>query len=326
LNLLDQEEHRLSIRQLEGKLNFSRGKIEKALKLLSIETPSPMIKLKIENKYRYYTTKTKYEPDQDKIDHITEIRRREQSRMSDYIRSPSCLMMFLARELDAVECGMCAVCRGQPLIPEDYSPEKFQEAISFLCRSDHSIEPRKQWAPSPSTYGWRGNISQALRAEPGRALSLWGDNGWGSLVKRGKYDDNCFSDKLVEAMYELIQRWQPDPFPAWMTCVPSLNRPNLVSNFARLLADKLNIPFVPCVSKIRSNKPQKEMQNSSQQARNLDGVFEVTSWYGIGGPVFLIDDMVDSRWTFTVVAALLRQLGSGRVFLVALALNSLKGE
>jgi len=141
LNLLDQEEHRLSIRQLEGKLNFSRGKIEKALKLLSIETPSPMIKLKIENKYRYYTTKTKYEPDQDKIDHITEIRRREQSRMSDYIRSPSCLMMFLARELDAVECGMCAVCRGQPLIPEDYSPEKFQEAISFLCRSDHSIEP-----------------------------------------------------------------------------------------------------------------------------------------------------------------------------------------
>lgn len=165
-----------------------------------------------------------------------------------------------------------------------------------------------------------------MRAEPGRALSLWGDNGWGSLVKRGKYDDNCFSDKLVEAMYELTQRWQPDPFPAWMTCIPSLNRPNLVSNFARLLADKLNIPFVPCVSKIRSNKPQKEMQNSSQQARNLDGVFEVTSWYGIGGPVFLIDDMVDSRWTFTVVAALLRQLGSGRVFPVALALNSLKGE
>jgi ATP-dependent DNA helicase RecQ len=41
------------------------------------------------------------------------------------------------------------------------------------------------------------------------------------------------------------------------------------------------------------------------------------------GAVFLIDDMVDSRWTFTVIAALLRRAGSGQVFPLALALNSL---
>lgn len=69
------------------------------------------------------------------------------------------------------------------------------------------------------------------------------------------------------------------------------------------------------------------MRNSSQQAQNLDGVFEVSSWEGMVGSVFLIDDMVDSRWTFTVVAALLRQSGSGKVFPLALALNSLsQGE
>ena len=69
------------------------------------------------------------------------------------------------------------------------------------------------------------------------------------------------------------------------------------------------------------------MQNSSQQCQNLDGVFEVNSWKGLGGSVLLIDDMVDSRWTFTVVAALLRQAGSGNVFPLALALNSLsQGE
>jgi ATP-dependent DNA helicase RecQ len=33
--------------------------------------------------------------------------------------------------------------------------------------------------------------------------------------------------------------------------------------------------------------------------------------------------MVDSRWTFTVIAALLRHAGSGLVYPVALALNSL---
>ena len=40
------------------------------------------------------------------------------------------------------------------------------------------------------------------------------------------------------------------------------------------------------------------------------------------GPSLLVDDMVDSRWTFTVAAAVLRQAGCGAVFPLALALNS----
>ena len=40
------------------------------------------------------------------------------------------------------------------------------------------------------------------------------------------------------------------------------------------------------------------------------------------GPCLLVDDMVDSRWTFTVAAAVLRQAGCGAVFPLALALNS----
>jgi ATP-dependent DNA helicase RecQ len=41
--------------------------------------------------------------------------------------------------------------------------------------------------------------------------------------------------------------------------------------------------------------------------------------------VLLIDDMVDSRWTMTVIAALLRQAGSEPVFPVALASTSPNG-
>jgi ATP-dependent DNA helicase RecQ len=37
------------------------------------------------------------------------------------------------------------------------------------------------------------------------------------------------------------------------------------------------------------------------------------------GPVLLVDDIVDSRWTMTVVAALLRQAGCGPVYPLALA-------
>ena len=327
LTTLDQEEDGLSAPQLEGKLNLSTGQIQKVLRLLSVEAPSPVSKIDS----RWYATPIKYEVNRDKITNLTQIRKSEQARMLDYINTGSCLMMFLAGELDdntTTACGRCSVCVAQALIPEAYSMEKAQDAISFLRRSNHTIEPRKRWpATGLPAYSWKGKIPLNLQAEVGQAVSLWGDAGWGSLVRKGKYQDNYFSDVLLDAVCELLQQWQPEAFPAWITCVPSLTHPQLVPNFAERLARRLNLPFIACVRKVSQNRPQKEMQNSSQQCQNLDGVFEVNGWKGMGSSVLLIDDMVDSRWTFTVVAALLRQAGSGNVFPLALALNSLsQGE
>ena len=76
------------------------------------------------------------------------------------------------------------------------------------------------------------------------------------------------------------------------------------------------------IVKVRENAPQKEMNNSGQQAANLDGVFSVEPTLLLPGSVFLLDDMTDSKWTFTVIAALLRQAGVDAVFPMALALNS----
>lgn len=64
------------------------------------------------------------------------------------------------------------------------------------------------------------------------------------------------------------------------------------------------------------------MQNSFQRTRNLVEAFAVMQHPFIDGPVLLIDDTVDSRWTFTVIAALLREAGSGPVFPFALASTS----
>ena len=75
------------------------------------------------------------------------------------------------------------------------------------------------------------------------------------------------------------------------------------------------------ITKVKETAPQKEMQNRFQQARNLDGAFEVEKWGGMEEPILLLDDMVDSTWTFTVLCALLRAAGSGPVFPVALALS-----
>lgn len=317
LNLLNEEEG-LSVPQLEQRLNLARGQIDKVLKLLSLEFPSPVTKIDS----KWYATAINYQPDEEKIAKLTAIRRAEQATMSAYMQSQQCLMAFLGNELDDANprnCGKCAACLGRPLLPVICSIEMVNKAVLYLRRSEQIIEPRKQW---PSSYNPR-NISNNLRAEPGRALSLWGDAGWGELVKQGKYRDNYFDDVLVQATVDMIQRWQPQPFPTWVTCVPSLNRPELVPNFAQRLAEKLGITFMPIVLKVKQTQLQKSMSNSYQQAHNLDGAFKIDAWPGIGGSVFLVDDMVDSRWTFTVIAALLRSAGSGQVFPVALALNTL---
>ncbi|MDY7003382.1 MAG: RecQ family ATP-dependent DNA helicase [Cyanobacteriota bacterium] len=326
LAALNQADDGLSLGMLEAKLNLSNGEINKVLKLLSIETPSPV--KKIDSKY--YATPINYQPDREKIEKLIEIRYQEQARMLDYMQSRECLMQFLRKELDDPNpntCGKCAICLGKPIFSENVSSDFFTKAVQFLQRSEQIIEPRKQWPKSNkafSIYDFNGlKIPKNLLAKEGRSLCLWNDAGWGEVVKKGKYQDEDFNDSLVTATYEMILRWQPQPFPTWVTCIPSLNRPVLVSKFAQRLAHKLGLPFVPCIKKIRQTSLQKDMSNSYQQARNLDGAFEIDSWEGISGNVFLVDDVVDSRWTFTIVTALLRNAGSGQVFPLALAMNQL---
>jgi ATP-dependent DNA helicase RecQ len=113
------------------------------------------------------------------------------------------------------------------------------------------------------------------------------------------------------------ETWRPEV--AWVTCVPSHRHVDLVPSFARRLADALGLPFVEAVRKAAENQPQKETFNSAQQLRNVWRAFETTGDGVAGGPVLLVDDTVDSRWTLTVIAAALREAGSGPVVPFALA-------
>ena len=103
-----------------------------------------------------------------------------------------------------------------------------------------------------------------------------------------------------------------------MTCVPSRRHPELVPTFALHLAERLGLPFVASVTKIRDNEPQKLQQNRYHQCSNLDGVFSVADVRS-REPVLLVDDMVDSGWTLAIVSALLLRAGGGPVWPVALA-------
>ena len=63
------------------------------------------------------------------------------------------------------------------------------------------------------------------------------------------------------------------------------------------------------------------MQNTNFRCANLDGVFNVDADI-TDAPVLLVDDAVDSNWTFTVIAALLRRAGSGPVYPFAIMSTS----
>jgi ATP-dependent DNA helicase RecQ len=96
-----------------------------------------------------------------------------------------------------------------------------------------------------------------------------------------------------------------------------------VRDFAQRVAARLELPYVDATRRVEDRPQQKSMENSTQQARNVIGAFEITK--SQPGPVLLIDDMVDSRWTMTVIGALLRAAGSGPVYPVALSDTSGSG-
>jgi ATP-dependent DNA helicase RecQ len=207
----------------------------------------------------------------------------------------------------------------------ELDPELIRQALQFLKQSELLIEPRVQIPKGAfETYALGGNLPPQLRAERGCVLSRWGDAGWGRLVADDK-PAGRFRDELVSAAAEMIlKRWRPEPPPEWVTCVPSLRHSTLVADFAQRLAQRLGLPFREVVSKAKDNPPQKLQNNSFFQCRNLDGAFELKKAIP-NTPVLLVDDVVDSRWTMTVVAFLLRQAGSGPVFPVALTTTATNG-
>ena len=156
-------------------------------------------------------------------------------------------------------------------------------------------------------------------------LSRWADGGWGDLVKNGKQVEGQFDQQLVDATAEMItEHWRPDPRPAWVTYVPSSRSPGLVSDFAHRLATELNLACSGVIEKTRETDEQKTKENSSQQYSNIKGAFTINGPLP-DGPVLLVDDIVDSKWTLTEIGYHLLEAGSGPVVPFALA-STAKGS
>ena len=300
-----------SIPELGRLVNLRQGRITHALQHLEIDGAVAR------DGRRYFRTLNPWLFDADRVERITRLRWHELAEMQAYMTHDGCLMAYLTAALDdprTATCGRCAPEAGQKG-GKALDAVLIGRARDFLGASERIIQPRAEWVA--------GAVKElAGRVEPpnlpGRTLAVYGDAGWGRRVADGKYRDHRFGDDLAAAAAKLVNdHWRPDPAPVWVTAIPSLRHPALVGDYARRFAAALGLPFHDVLA-AAAVPPQKDMQNSAQQLRNVAASLRVIADCP-AGPVLLVDDIVDSRWTLTYAGWLLRHHGAGPVHPFALA-------
>ena len=291
---------------IEEQVNMKRGALELVLKQLTVE--GVLVRHKAQT---YERTPEPWTYPHERIRAVTSARRAEQEQMRKYAATDVCRMVFLTRLLDdqSVEpCGVCDVC-SEARHREQPAARVVAEALTFLRQGSIVVEPRKQLVGS--------GLKAELRVEPGRALCMWSDQGWGPVVAAGR-ERGEFDEELIDALARLVGEWRPQPAPTWIAAVPSLRRPAVVADLARRVGQAVGLPVHDVLVKLGNAPPQSEMRNSAHQFSNVRDSFGVAGTVP-SDPVFLVDDLADSRWTITEVGRLLRASGSGPVFPLTLA-------
>lgn len=333
LKAIADEPRGLSISELRNRFNLKKGKIDQILKFVMSETPQPVVRDDVLKRYRATPYVASYRIPTETIAHLTQIRHDEVRTIDAYMETKGCLMDFLCETLESPArrkaCGHCQNCCPDKALPVVANVALEQAAAGFL-RKSIVINPRKQWADSTTAsarFGGKFKIPPELQMDEGRALSLYGVGKWGHLVADGKYATQPphFDDCLVEACAAMLKMFRDKRVVSYLVPVPSRRNNTLVGDFAERLARRIGLPCWRGLVKRIDTQPQKNMENSAFQQNNVINAFAVEGVVPRGG-CFLVDDMVDSKWTFTVAAAVLRQAGADFVIPIALADSSNTGD
>ncbi|EME0469241.1 ATP-dependent DNA helicase RecQ, partial [Pseudomonas aeruginosa] len=214
LGALEEEPNGLSVPELLSRVNLSKGRVEKTIALLSLEAPAPIAK---QGSKWQLTAAMLSEAFWSRAERLTALRRDEHQQMQDYVSLPFGEHMgFLIGALDGDPSAVTEP--ALPPLPISVDAELVKAAVAFLRRTSLPIEPRKKWPDGGMPqYSIKGFIAPEHQAESGKALCVWGDAGWGGLVRQGKYHDGHFSDDLVAACVKMIKEWDPQPAPTWLT-------------------------------------------------------------------------------------------------------------
>ena len=298
---------------MAGNFNYKNQKIEK---ILSFLINDGFVRMERSPK-RYYATPKKYYYDAEKYNAISNVRRQEMKQMFDIVNTDECLSRYVVAALNdetATDCHNCANCLGEEILPSSVSEEFLEKAKDFVERALIEIKPRKMWP----TKEFTGTLRIGHQNQYGMCLSKYGEAGYGEMVKEDKYTrGEGFRDALVEKGARVLETLVKKRGVRYITCVPSL-RSRIVRDFAEKLAARCGVEFADLIAKTET-EPQKAMENSYHQCKNIFEAFYVRDGVRVPEKVILVDDIVDSGWTMTVCGFKLGEAGCEEVYPFALA-------
>jgi len=330
----------LSTAALETRVDLSRSRLEMMLKVLDVDRAVHRVS------GGWTATGRDWSYDADRYARVAAERSREQQAMLGYLTADGCRMEYLRRELDdpaAAPCGRCDNCTGRPW-PRAVSADGTAAARDRLLRPGVEITPRRMWPTGLADLGIEvsGKIGPGLSAEPGRVLGRLTDLGWGPRLRAlladgsgsaGPADgrpaaDGPVPDEFVAAVVKVLAAWDWAERPAGVVTVPSRSRPQLIDSLGRRVAEIGRLRYLGALGGPGDGEAPSpgrgRPSNSAQRLRVLWDEFTVPGALrdglaDLGGPVLLVDDQVDTGWTMTVAAKLLREAGASAVLPLALA-------
>src|SRR5215472_6095884 len=318
----------LSIAALETRVDLSRSRLEMMLKVLDVDGAVRRVS------GGWEVTGLAWAYDADRYARVAAERSREQRAMLGYIDTGQCRMEYLRRELDdpaAARCGRCDNCTGR-FWPQRVSPAGAATARERLLRPGVEVTPRKMWPTGMKELGIdvSGKIPPEASAEPGRALGRPTGLGWGPRLRallNGDAPDAPVPGDLVEAVVKVLAAWDWADRPAGVITVPSRSRPQLIGSLGQRIAEVGRMPCLGPLEYAGGVRPAASQFNSAQRLRALWNAFTVPASVcdalaSLGGPELLVDDRIDTGWTMTVAARLLREAGAAAVLPLALAVST----
>ncbi|RLP78339.1 DEAD/DEAH box helicase [Micromonospora sp. BL4] len=320
----------LSTQALEPLVDLRRARLELMLKVLDVDGAVRRVR------GGWLATGEPWVYDEARLRRVAEARTVEQQAMREYATTSSCRMRYLRECLDdtgAADCGRCDRC-AEPLFDSDVSTAALTAAQTFLGRPGVEIAPKKLWPTGLDGVGvpLKGRIPPAEQALPGRAVGRLSDLGWGGRLRDlvgPEAPDAPVPDDVAGAVVEVLKAWAhgDDPWPrrpAAVVAVGSRRRPRLVGSLAERIAAVGRLPLLGEVAPTGAGGVGEPRGNSAQRVRALHEAFTVPAdladaLAGLAGPVLLVDDLVDSGWTMTMVTRALRKAGVPGVLPLALA-------
>ena len=317
----------LSTAALEARVDLRRTRLETMLKVLDVDGAVRRVQ------GGWTSTGQPWAYDADRYARVAADRAAEQQAMRDYAATEGCRMEFLRRQLDDPEvpgpgsapCGRCDRCTGVPLDVEVTSAS-LAAAQAALGRPGVELEPRKLWPTGMAAAGVEraGRIPVDRQADSGRALGRLSDIGWGTRL-RGLLAgaDGPVPDDVLQAVVAVLAGWGWEQRPAGVVALPSRARPQLVGSLAGRLAQVGRLPLLGTLERTR-DEPAAGRSNSAQRLRAVADSLAVPDGLAAaldGRPVLLVDDLLDTGWTVTEAARLLREHGAGPVLPLVLAVD-----